>query len=61
MEHISPFRMDLRIAVIGENTVGPSLSALRPGDTVSSTDFIRFLDESWEVIPKRFKRKTKGL
>ena len=36
-------------------------SRLRPGDTVSATDFIEFLDESWEVIPKRFKRKRKGL
>jgi hypothetical protein len=36
-------------------------SRLRPGDTVSSTDMIHFLDESWEVIPKRFKRKRKGL
>lgn len=36
-------------------------SRLRPGDTVSCTDFVRFLDESWEVIPKRFKRKRKGL
>ena len=36
-------------------------SRLRPGDTVSSTDFISFLDESWEVIPKRFKRKRKAL
>lgn len=36
-------------------------SRLRTGDTVSSTDFIEFLDESWQVIPKRFKRKRKGL
>jgi hypothetical protein len=36
-------------------------SRLRPGDTVSSTDFVDFLEESWEVIPKRFKRKRKGL
>ena len=36
-------------------------SRLRTGDTVSSTDFIKFLDESWQVIPKRFKRKRKGL
>lgn len=34
-------------------------SRLRPGDTVSSTDFISFLDESWSVIPKRFKRKRR--
>jgi hypothetical protein len=32
-------------------------SRLRPGNTVSSTDFIDFLEESWHVIPKRFKRK----
>jgi len=36
-------------------------SRLRPGNTVSSTDFVDFLDESWEVVPKRFKRKRKGL
>lgn len=36
-------------------------SRLRPGDTVSCTDFVSFLDESWEVIPKRFKGKRKGL
>lgn len=36
-------------------------SRLRPGNTVSSTDFIEFLEESWEVIPKRFKKKRKGL
>lgn len=36
-------------------------SRLRPGDTVSSSDFVDFLGESWEVIPKRFKRKRKGL
>jgi hypothetical protein len=28
---------------------------------VSSTDFLDFLDESWVVVPKRFKRKRKGL
>jgi len=32
-------------------------SRLRPGNTVSSTDFIDFLEDSWRVIPKRFKRK----
>jgi hypothetical protein len=32
-------------------------SRLRPGNTVSSSDFIDFLEESWQVIPKRFKRK----
>ena len=36
-------------------------SRLRTGDAVSSTDFIEFLDESWQVIPKRFKRKRKGI
>jgi hypothetical protein len=36
-------------------------SRLRPGNTVSSTDVSHFLDESWKVIPKRFKRKRKGL
>ena len=35
-------------------------SRLRTGDTVSSTDFIEFLDESWQVIPNRFKRKKNG-
>jgi len=35
-------------------------SRLRPGDTVSSTDFIDFLEESWKVIPKRFKRKRRN-
>ena len=36
-------------------------SRLRPGNTVSSTDFIDFLEESWNVLPKRFKRKRKGV
>ena len=36
-------------------------SRLRTGDTVSSTEFIEFLNESWQVIPKRFKRKRNGL
>jgi len=36
-------------------------SRLRTGNTVSSTDFIEFLDESWQVIPNRFKRKRNGL
>ena len=35
-------------------------SRLRPGNTVSSTDFIDFLEESWQVIPKRFKRKRRN-
>lgn len=34
-------------------------SRLRRGDTVSSTDFISFLDESWAIIPKRFNRKRR--
>ncbi len=36
-------------------------SRLRPGNTVACSDFVQFLEESWEVIPKRFKRKRKGL
>ena len=36
-------------------------SRLRPGNTVSCTDFVEFLEEAWQVIPKRFKRKRKGL
>lgn len=36
-------------------------SRLRPGNTVSSTDFVDFLEESWHVLPKRFKRKRKGM
>ena len=36
-------------------------SRLRPGNTVSSSDFVEFLEESWEVVPKRFKRQRKGL
>ena len=36
-------------------------SRLRPGNTVSSSDFVEFLEESWQVVPKRFKRKRKGL
>jgi len=35
-------------------------SRLRPGNTVSSSDFIDFLEESWQVIPKRFKRKRRN-
>jgi hypothetical protein len=36
-------------------------SRLRPGNTVSATDFVDFLEESWQVVPKRFKRVKKGL
>jgi hypothetical protein len=36
-------------------------SRLRPGNTVSSSDFVEFLEESWQVVPKRFKRRRKGL
>jgi hypothetical protein len=36
-------------------------SRLRPGNTVSSSGFISFLDESWQVIPKRFNRKRRAL
>lgn len=32
-------------------------SRLRPGNTVSLTDFTDFLDETWEVLPWRFKRR----
>jgi hypothetical protein len=35
-------------------------SRLRAGNTVSSTDFVSFLDECWQVIPKRFKRRREG-
>jgi len=34
-------------------------SRLRPGNTVSASDFLNFLEESWAVIPKRFKRKRR--
>lgn len=44
-----------------ERKSGLSLWArLRPGNTVNASDFISFLAESWEVVPKRFKRKRKG-
>jgi len=36
-------------------------SRLRPGNTVSCSQFVDFLNQSWQVIPKRFKRKRKGL
>lgn len=35
-------------------------SRLRPGHTVSATDFVSFLEESWQVVPKRFKRRRRG-
>ena len=35
-------------------------SRLRPGDTVGSSDFVDFVEECWEVIPKRFKRRRRG-
>jgi len=36
-------------------------SRLRPGNTVSATDFVDFLEESWQVVPTRFKRVKRGL
>lgn len=36
-------------------------SRLLPGNSVACTDFVQFLERSWEVIPKRFKRKRRGL
>ena len=35
-------------------------SRLRPGNTISSTDFVSFLEESWQVLPKRFRRRRRG-
>lgn len=36
-------------------------SQLRPGNTVSATDFVDFLEESWQVVPRRFKRVKRAL
>lgn len=45
-----------------ESNTGLSIwSQLRPGNTVSMTGFVTFLEDSWAVVPKRFKRKRKGL
>jgi hypothetical protein len=35
-------------------------SRLRPGNTVACSELIPFLEESWKVIPKRFKGKRRG-
>ena len=57
-----PVRASYHPQLCRERKSGLSVwSRLRPGNTVSCTDFVSFLDESWEVIPKRFKRKRKGL
>lgn len=43
-----------------EGKTGLSIwSRLRPGDTVSSSDFTEFLAETWQIIPKRFKRRKR--
>jgi len=56
-----PGRASYHPQLCRERISGLSLwSRLRPGNTVSSSDFISFLNESWEVVPKRFKRKRKG-
>ena len=57
-----PGRASYHPQLCRERNTGLSVwSRLRPGNTVSSTDFVDFLEESWQVIPKRFKRKRKGL
>jgi hypothetical protein len=44
-----------------ERRTGLSLwSRLRPGNTVSATDFVSFLEESWQVIPQRFQKRRPG-
>jgi hypothetical protein len=44
-----------------ERRTGLSLwSQLRPGNTISSTDFVSFLEESWQVVPKRFQKRRRG-
>jgi hypothetical protein len=44
-----------------ERRTGLSLwSRLRPGNTVCATDFVSFLKESWQVIPKRFRKRRRG-
>lgn len=56
-----PGRASYHPQLCREARTGLSLwSRLRPGNTVSASDFVSFLEESWEVIPKRFKRRRKG-
>jgi len=44
-----------------ERRTGLSLwSQLRPGNTISSTVFDSFLEESWQVVPKRFQKRRRG-
>jgi hypothetical protein len=44
-----------------EGRTGLSLwSRLRPGNSVSATDFVSFLEESWQVIPKRFQKRRRA-
>jgi len=35
-------------------------SRLRRGNTVSANDFVSFLEENWQVVPKRFKKRRRG-
>ena len=54
-------RASYHLQLCREGRTGLNLwSRLRPGNTVSSTDFVQFLDECWMVIPKRFKRKNRN-
>lgn len=56
-----PGRASYHPQLCRECTSGLSVwSRLRPGNTVSITDFVSFLDESWEVIPRRYKRKSRN-
>ena len=56
-----PGRASYHPQLCRERKTGLSVwSRLRPGNTVSSTDFIDFLEESWQVIPKDFKRKRRN-
>jgi hypothetical protein len=44
-----------------ERRTGLSLwSRLRPGNTICATDFVSFLEESLQVVPKRFRKRRRG-
>ncbi len=56
-----PGRSSYHPQLCRERRTGLTLwSRLRPGNTVSATDFVSFLEESWQVVPKRFKKRRRG-
>jgi hypothetical protein len=56
-----PGRLSYQVQLCRERRSGLTLwSRLQPGNCVSATDFVRFLEQSWQVLPRRFQRHRKG-